>query len=137
MYDSNKGKYVKKGTTTSTACKISKLTAGTIYKFKVRAINSSSKGAYSSVLKTATKTKTPTIKKTTAGTKKATIKWGKISGATGYEVYMSTSKNGTYKKVKTVKISSTVKYTKTKLKKNKKYYFKIRTYKTVSRKQNI
>ena len=45
---------------------------------------------------------------------------------------MATSKNGKYKKVKTVKSVSTTKYTKSSLKKGKTYYFKVRSYKTVN-----
>ncbi|MGN1418151.1 MAG: fibronectin type III domain-containing protein [Acutalibacteraceae bacterium] len=74
---------------------------------------------------------TPTLK-ATAGTKKAALSWNKISGATGYEVYMATSKGGSYKKVATVKGKTS--YTKTGLSKGKTYYFKVRAYKTVSSK---
>ena len=74
----------------------------------------------------------PTLK-VTAGNKKATLSWNKITGATGYGIYMATSKNGTYKKIATIKNGSTVKYTKTGLTKGKTYYFKVRAYKTVSK----
>lgn len=116
-----------------------KLSAGKNYYFKVRAYKTVSGkknyGAYSGVIITATKTKTPSITKLSAGKKKATIKWKKVSGATGYEVYMSTSKGKGYKKIATNTKNSKVSYTKTKLKSKKKYYFKIRTYKTVSGKK--
>ena len=48
---------------------------------------------------------------------------------------MSTSKNGKYSKIGTVKGNKTFKYTKSKLKKEKKYFFKIRTYRTVAGKK--
>ena len=48
---------------------------------------------------------------------------------------MSTSKNGKYSKIKTITKSGTVKYTKSSLKKNKRYYFKVRSYKTVNGKR--
>ena len=67
--------------------------------------------------------------------RKATVKWKKVSGASGYEVYMATSKNGKYSKVGTTTKNNKVSYTKTSLKKNKKYYFKIRTYKVVDGKK--
>lgn len=66
------------------------------------------------------------------GKKQAKIKWNKISGVTGYGIYMSTSKNGKYSKIKTIKNAKTVTYTKTNLKKNKKYYFKVRAYKVIN-----
>lgn len=77
----------------------------------------------------------PTLEKVTAGKQKATAKWKKVSGATGYEVYMATSKNGKYSKVKAITNAKTVSYTKTGLKANKTYYFKVRAYKTVSGKK--
>jgi hypothetical protein len=51
------------------------------------------------------------------------VTWKKVSGANGYDVYMSTSKNGTYKKVGTTPTAS---YTKSGLKKEKTYYFKVK-----------
>ena len=48
---------------------------------------------------------------------------------------MSTSKKGKYSKIKTVTKGNTVSYTKSDLKKNKTYYFKIRTYRTVDGKK--
>ena len=82
-----------------------------------------------------TKTKTPSISKVTTKSKKATLKWSKVTGASGYEIYMASSKNGKYSKIKTITKGSTVSYTKTKLTKNKKYYFKIRAYRTVDGKK--
>ena len=68
-------------------------------------------------------------------TKAAKITWKKDTKVSGYEVYMATSKNGKYTKIKTVKSNKTVNYTKKKLKKNKKYYFMVRSYKTVNGKK--
>ena len=59
------------------------------------------------------------------------LKWDKVSGASGYVIYRSTSKSGTYSKVATVKSGSTKTYTNKSLKKSKKYYYKVRTYKTI------
>lgn len=78
--------------------------------------------------------KETTIKKLTAGKKKITVKWKKQRTNTdGYEIQYSTNKK--FKKaVKTVIIKNNKKNTKTikKLKRNKKYYVRIRTYKDVS-----
>lgn len=63
-----------------------------------------------------------------AANKAATVSWSKSGGSTGYAIYMSTKKKGTYTQVKTVK--SSVKSFKQKgLKKGKTYYFKVRAYK--------
>lgn len=57
------------------------------------------------------------------------VSWDAVSGATGYEVYRATSKNGTYKKIDTV-IGTSKKSTG--LKTGKTYYFKVRAYKKVN-----
>lgn len=62
--------------------------------------------------------------------KKATLGW-EAANADGYEIYMASGKNGTYKKVKTITDSSKTAYTKSSLKAGTTYYFKIRAYKTV------
>ena len=59
---------------------------------------------------------------------RAKVTWKKVSGITGYKVYRTTKKAGNYKLVKTVKKVGTVKYTDKKLKKGKKYFYKVRTY---------
>lgn len=58
----------------------------------------------------------------------AKISWKKVSGASGYEVFMKTGK-GKYKKVGTVKGASKKTFTKKGLKKNTTYTFKVRAYK--------
>lgn len=63
-----------------------------------------------------------------AASKSVKLSWKKVSGATGYVIYRSTSKNGTYKKVTTIKKGSTVSYTNKSLKKGKTYYYKIKSY---------
>lgn len=70
------------------------------------------------------------VKKVTAKAKKRTavISWKKVKGASGYEVYRSTKKNGKYKKIKTIKKAGTVRFTDKKLKKGFAYYYKVRAY---------
>lgn len=63
-----------------------------------------------------------------------TLKWDKNENATGYEIYMSTSKDGNYSKIKTISKNTTVTFKKSKLEEGKKYYFKIRAYKTINSK---
>ena len=128
---------ISKNSTTS--YKKTKLSAGKTYYFKIRAYKTVNKkkvyGLYSSILTTSTKTKEPKISRVTTGKKKATVKWGKVTGATGYEVYVSTKKSSGYKKAGTTTKNSKVTYTKTKLKSKKTYYFKVRTYRTVAGKK--
>ncbi len=138
-YDSAKKKWKSVGTTTKTSYTINKLKAGTNYKYKIRAYKTISGkkyyGQYTAELSTATKPSTAKISSLKTKSKTVTVNWKKVSNATGYEVYMATSKNGKYSKKTTVTSNKTVKYTVKKLKKNKTYYFKIRTYKTVNGKK--
>lgn len=76
----------------------------------------------------------PTVK-LTAGKKKITVKWKKITGANGYVVYRSTKKASGYKAIKTIKKGSTVSFTNKNLKKGKRYYYKVRAYRTVNGKR--
>lgn len=63
-----------------------------------------------------------------SGTGKMKLTWGRVTSASGYQIYMSNKKSSGYKKIATITKNKTVTYTKTKLKKGKTYYFKIRTY---------
>ena len=140
MATSKNGKYSKIKTVTGNTLdyKKTKLKTANTYYFKIRAyveIDGSKKyGEYSTILATSTKTKTPSLK-IYNGDKKATLKWNKVSGANGYEIYMATSKNGKYSKIKTISKGNILKYKKTKLKADKKYYFKIRAYRIVDGKK--
>ena len=76
------------------------------------------------------------IKSLKAGSKKFTLKWGKLAEqATGYEIQYSTSSSFSKKTTKTVKVKSykTVSKTISKLKAKKKYYVRIRSYKKVGK----
>ena len=135
MYKSSTGDYEYYKTTKSTSMKISDLKAGTGYKFKVRAYTNDEGaiyGSYSSVFSTATKTKTPSISSVTSSTKgKAIVKWSNVTGESGYQLYYSTSKDGTYKKVASYDVNKTA-GSKSSLSSGKTYYFKVRAYKKTS-----
>lgn len=130
QYNSKTKKYEKIKTTTEISYTIKKLKAGTEYKFAVKAYTKYNGetlwAASSKSIKTATEPAVPTVK-ITAGSKKAILKWNKVTGATGYVVYMKNS-DGSYKKLGSTKSTS---YTKKSLKSGKKYYFRVRAYKTV------
>ena len=134
QYDTKTKKYVTLKTTTGTSYTVTKLKSGTSYKFAVRAYTTvNGKVYWASGYKTITATTnpgTPTLK-AVAGTKKATLSWNKQNGATGYLLYMATSKNGKYTKIATLKGNTKVSYTKTGLTKGRYYYFKVIAYKTV------
>lgn len=76
------------------------------------------------------KPKTPTL--TLSGkTKAVTIKYKKVTGASGYQIYRAKSKTGKYTLVTTRSQSKSASYTNTKLSRKTTYYYKIRSYKTV------
>ncbi len=133
QYSPSKGKYVVKASVKGTnTYKVSSLKAGTTYKFKIKPYFKSEDGTViwgsaSSTLATATKPATPKLKSATVSSGKATLNWDNVSGESGYQVYYSTSKNGTYEKMKSVS-ADTLKYTTFKLTAGKTYYFKVRAY---------
>lgn len=61
--------------------------------------------------------------------KKIEVDWNKVSGSDGYIIYRSSSKNGTYKKIKVITGASTIYYIDSGLKMDKNYYYKMRAYK--------
>lgn len=63
--------------------------------------------------------------------KKVKLTWKKGSNASGYEIYRSSNSGKSWKKVKTITKGSTVSYTNTGLKKGKRYYYIVDTYRTV------
>ncbi len=74
------------------------------------------------------------ISKLTAGKSQFTAAWKAVSDVTGYEIEYSTSSKFTVKTTKKAKIkkAKTAKITLKKLTKGKKYYVRIRAYKTVN-----
>lgn len=133
-YSTNNGKKWKKATTSKTSYKIMDLKANTAIQVKVRVYNSSkTTGEFTSVIKTSTAPSKVTVSKLSAGKKKFTVSWKKVSGASGYEVQYAT--NSKFKKAKTVTIKKgkTVKSEIKKLKKGTKYYVRVRAYKTVGK----
>ena len=79
------------------------------------------------------KPKATSISSLTAGSKKFTVKWKKqATQTTGYQVQVATNKKfKKNKKTVTIKKQKTTKTTVKKLKAKKKYYVRVRTYKTV------
>lgn len=122
---SKSGSYSKLTTTTKLTYTDSKATAGEKYYYKVKALDSSGKVLKtSSVVNRVCDCARPSV---TASNKadngKVTLSWGKISGASKYEVYRSTSKSGTYSKCVTTAATSC---TNTSTEAGKTYYYKVK-----------
>ncbi len=131
-----KVKEITKGSTASYTD--TKLVTGRAYYYKVCAYrmdgdepvygaDSAAKGGRPALSK-------PSVK-LAAGAKKATVKWGKVNGASGYEIYRSASKNKGFAKVKTITKGSTVSYSQSKLTSGKTYYYRVRAYRMVNNKK--
>lgn len=65
----------------------------------------------------------------------ATITWKKNAEVTGYEVFRSLKKKSGYKKVSTLSKNTKTKFVNKKLKKGKKYFYKVRTFTKVNGKK--
>lgn len=82
------------------------------------------------------KPKKTSIKKLSKGKKEFTVTWAKVSGVKGYQIqYSSNKKFKKNNKSVTVTKQKTTKATVKKLKSKKKYYVRVRTYKTVNGKK--
>ena len=132
IYQYKSSKWTKIATTTATSYKLTGLTTGTTYKYRIRGYDKgllkTTYGAY-----TATISVKPLPAKVTGltatGVTAKTIKlaWTKVAGAKGYVVQQY--KGGKWVKVGTVKTTS---FTSSSLTRNTQYQYKVRAYGTVN-----
>ena len=113
----------------ATVDKNGKITAKSAGKVNITAVLNSQAKATCQVSIAPKPTKIKSVKK--SGKNGIKITWSKVTGISNYQIYMSTKSKSGFKKIATISAKKTS-YTKTKLKKGKKYYFKIRTAKKVS-----
>ena len=129
-----KGKWTTVKTITAnktTSYKVKGLKASSAYKFRIRAYKSNgSNKVYSSYVTKSIKTIPSNVKKFRAATKNSktiTLKWTKNTSADGYVIQQKKGKK--WKTIKTITKKSTTSFKVTRLKKSKKYQFRIRAYK--------
>lgn len=116
------GEYLQKGDNTY----VYDLTAGTYYLCFERYTGT---GTYSFAI--APSVSRPSFKSVTKGKKSISLKWKKLSGTSGYIIQYATNKKFTKGKHQiTIKNSRTISKKIKKLKAKKKYYVRIRAYKT-------
>lgn len=123
---SKDGTYTRKYTTTGTTYTNSGAESGQTYYYKVRAIGetSAANSAFSTVKYRTCDLPRPTVSiSNVASSGKIRLTWQAVEGAVKYEVYRSTSKNGTYTKVYS---TSGTGYTNTSAKAGQVYYYKVK-----------
>ena len=133
VYRANKksGKYKKITTTKNCSFKDKgnkKLGKNKYYKVRAYGMAGSSRQytQYSGILAAKPRVGTPSGLTSTGAAGGVTLKWSKVAGATGYQVYRATSKGGKYSKLGTTK---KLQYVNTSLAKSTKYFYKVRAYK--------
>ena len=104
--------------------------AATTTATKPAATTTATKPAVKPVKKVTVKKQTVKVK---AGKKKLTVTWKKDKNVSGYQIKIATKKNFKGAKTYTVKSYKTYKKVIKKLKANKKYFVKVRAYKTVGK----
>ena len=121
---SKNGTYVRGISTSKTSYTNSKAVAGKYYYYYVRAIDADGNYADSNIIGRTCDLAQPAITLgNVASSGKIKISWTAVEGATKYEVYRATSKNGTYSRLTTVTGTSV---TNTKTDAGKTYYYKVR-----------
>ena len=108
---------------------------GKTYYYKIKAYKkASSKLTYSnfSKIKSGKSVLTTPVLQTQAASNGIKLTSAKTKGISGYEIYRSTAKSGSYQKIKEVKSSQSLSYTDSTAKSQTVYYYKIRTYRTVN-----
>ena len=99
-----KGKKIKSATLTQYASSYdqSKVSNSQVYKVKLRAFTNLNGRKYYSKWSEIHCMAQPDIKSLKVKSGKVNLKWSKITGVTGYDIYVSTKKKSGYKKVKSV-----------------------------------
>lgn len=133
---SKNGTYRKIATTAKTSYTDTKKTPGATYFYKVRArrpLNGApAYSRYSEKKSVKLKLSAPVLSKVkNVSGKKVSVKWKKVTGAKGYEIFRSSSKKKGFKKLKSCTKTG---YT-DKLTKKKTYYYKVRAYTIIGNKK--
>lgn len=128
---SKNGDYSLMKTVTGTSMVNANGVTGKLYYYKVKAIaeNSNANSVYSEVKSRVCDLPSPTVSITRNENGKPKLTWDPISGASSYEVYRATKKDGEYKLLKTV---SGTRFTNPSAKAGKTYYYMVKAIHTKS-----
>lgn len=114
------------------------LTVGRTYFYRVRALAGTEAqriyGAWSAVKSAKPELAAPSTLRATAGKKRVSLRWSRVKGASGYEVFRSVKRSSGYKKV-AAKSAGIISCTDKKLAAKKTYYYRVRAYRTVGKKK--
>lgn len=133
VYRSTDGDSFTKVATTSAKTYVdNSVKAGYTYYYKVRAINDIGSGSFSSVISYKIPLGETSLEISGVTYNSIKLAWEQVSDVTGYQIYRSTSATSGFKKIKSITSYKTTSYTNTSLSNGVKYYYKIRTYKTVN-----
>ncbi len=121
VYRKTTGGWTKLGSTKSTSFTDKKAKAGTKYTYTIIAAKSGAKSSYYGG-KAIVRLTVPKLTKLTATSKKNTLTYGKVTGATSYIIYRKTN-NGGWQKIATTK---STKYVDTKVKKGTYYTYTVK-----------
>lgn len=125
----NGGKWKSIKYVTSTSYTDKSVKAGNTYTYTVKAYRTvNGKKVFSSYNKKGISGKLTTSVSLKTKSKKVTVNWKKTTGASGYYIYRASSAKGKYSRIKTISSGKTVKYTDSKVKKGKTYYYKVVPY---------
>ncbi len=136
LYDSAEKKWETIKTTNQTTYKVTSLKGAKTYKFRVRTYikkkNSVVYGNMSKTLAVTTKPETPSSFKGKADSAtKITLSWNKVSGATGYKIYLYDAQAKKWNAVDATKKTS---FTMDSLSSAAVYKFRVKAYKTIGEK---
>lgn len=106
---------------------------GKTKKIKIRLVEKQSNGeksygSFSNEVLVSTSPSYVELNSVTIKKNKAYLSWSGSENADGYVVYRKIGKNGTYKRIKTINSGDTTKCSNSKLKKGKKYYYKVKAF---------
>lgn len=140
LYNPKNKKYEVYAETKKASLTVKKLKTATEYKFRVKAYTDNGKKRYLSdgFAYTVTATKPGEAELLSAANVRrgeVTLKWAKVRRADGYRIFYSTDSDFRSSEKLTVKGGNTVTETVKNLKSGKKYYFKVRAFKTVGKKK--
>lgn len=138
LYDALTNSYQELGTTSAstTTYKVTGLTKGTTYKFRIicEITNASGTiiGETGTTISASTKTPAPKRFRAAATTKtKIKLSWKKVAGASGYQIFRYDAATKTYKRIKTITNPDTTTYTNKNLTSATGYSYQIRAYRLV------